>query len=391
MHVLHLPSWYPTKHNPSRGTYFREQIETLARPSLEVGVVFPEMRSLQSIFRRDVWENHFQMDVNEERGVRTVRVKAWNPSEPRLRIGMFGLLAVRAFDRYCSEFGRPDLIHAQSGLPGGAAALKLRKGRRIPYVLSEHSSRVLGAELRDYEAECIGRVVKGAREVSAVSAVLADALSDVAEGPRIHVIPNMVDTDFFTLPPGGRDRSSAQPFGFLAAGNLHPKKGFDILLRAFALAFDQSDEVELVIAGQGKGEDALRSLAEELSVGDQVRFAGFLSREELRRQMWRADTFVLSSRLETFGIVLIEAMATGLPVIATRSGGPQELVVESVGRLCQPSDPELLAEAMDQARRTLGFGVEPAEVREHVVDEYSTESVCRRYTRLYRRAMPDAE
>lgn len=390
MHVVHLPSWYPTKHHPSGGTYFREQIDALSGPSLKVGVLFPELRSLRTILQGNVWENRFQVDVVEESGVRTVRVKAWNPPEPRVRVGIFGLFARRAFDRYCSEFGRPDLIHAQSALPGGAAGLKLWKDRRIPYLLTEHSSRVLGDELRGWEAERIRRVMEEAQEVSAVSGAVANALSALGQGVTVHVIPNMVDTGFFTLPPGGRDRSDAPPFRFLAAGNLHPKKGFDVLVQAFALAFDPSDEVELVIAGRGSEERALRSLATELSVGDRVRFPGFLSRDELRQRMWRSDTFVLSSRRETFGIVLIEAMATGLPVIATRSGGPQELVIESAGRLCDSGEPGSLARAMKEACASSGFGVDPAEVRERVIGEYGVDSVRRRYIRLYRRTLTDA-
>jgi glycosyltransferase involved in cell wall biosynthesis len=162
-----------------------------------------------------------------------------------------------------------------------------------------------------------------------------------------HVLPrdtltvyNGVDTARFRSlrPPLGR----AGPFRWIAVGRLEPQKDYPTLLRALALVSDAS----LAIAGQGAGRTELETLTNQLGVADRVEFLGV--RQDIPELLSRYDGFVLSSAWEGFGIGLVEAMAAGLPVIATRSGGPQEIIGDDgdAGLLVPTADPRALAAAM---------------------------------------------
>lgn len=129
-------------------------------------------------------------------------------------------------------------------------------------------------------------------------------------------------------------------------GNLNPRKGFAELIEAFRRSFGQMPHVSLVIAGDGEEQPHLQALIQQLHLERQVTLTGRLPREEVARLLARCDAFVLASHAETFGIVFIEAMATGMPAIGTVCGGPEDIITPESGYLIPPGDVGLLAEKM---------------------------------------------
>lgn len=227
------------------------------------------------------------------------------------------------------------------------------------------------------------RTLRHAAAVVTVSQRLQDALARYASGREIGVTTNFVHTGFFALPPKPR---LAKPFRFLAVGNLKPIKAFDLLVRAFADAFCGSPEVFLEVGGDGEERFRLESLVAELGLSDRVRFLGPLSREGVREAMWRANAFVLSSHAETFGVVLIEAMATGLPVIATRCGGPEDIVSPAIGRLVEPGNVTALAAVLRIAVIERDrFSAK--KLRQYVIDRYGEKPFVERLLGLYDRVV----
>jgi glycosyltransferase involved in cell wall biosynthesis len=105
-------------------------------------------------------------------------------------------------------------------------------------------------------------------------------------------------------------------------------------------------DIFLEIAGSGPSEPVLQNLVHAMHLSDRVAFTGFKSHDEVPAMISRADLVVLPSLYETFGITLIEAMAMGKPVVATRCGGPEDIVTEEVGRLVPAKDPLALADAI---------------------------------------------
>jgi glycosyltransferase involved in cell wall biosynthesis len=161
----------------------------------------------------------------------------------------------------------------------------------------------------------------------------------------IQVIPNpVIAAGAPAIPPGSRPHGNERPV-LLAAGRLVHQKGFDVLIRAFAILRRERD-ARLVIAGDGPDLDALQRLAHAEGCADDVEFSGYV--EDLAEPMRHASAFVLPSRWEGLPGVLIEALATGTPVIATDCPGGSREILESGrwGELVPVDDPAALAAAM---------------------------------------------
>lgn len=174
----------------------------------------------------------------------------------------------------------------------------------------------------------------------------------------------------------------SSPFRFLTVSLLSPHKRVDWLLRAFAQAFSQHDDVILEIGGDGEDRAALENLVRELAISERVRFLGRLDRAGVREAMQRANAFVLTSLFETFGIVLIEAMATGLPVVSTACGGPEDIVTPEVGLLVPTDQFDRLAPALRKMYQTHAQ-YDPSAISTYAERRFSTPVVTKQIIDVY--------
>jgi glycosyltransferase involved in cell wall biosynthesis len=219
--------------------------------------------------------------------------------------------------------------------------------------------------------------------VMAVSRSLAEAISPwiLDREDVVEIVPNMVDTSFFDLPAVPR---AAGCFGILCVALLNANKRVDVLIRSFAKAFSDDPTVALEVGGDGPERRSLESLAQELGISARVRFLGLLDRTQVRSAMQRNHLFVLPSAKETFGLVCVEALACGLPVIATMSGGPEEIVSDEVGWLVEPGNVEMLAEAMRGARALGGPDASRSRrLRLYANDRFGSVAIARRLASIY--------
>jgi L-malate glycosyltransferase len=175
-------------------------------------------------------------------------------------------------------------------------------------------------------------------------------------------------------------------------GFVNRTKGVDVLLRAMRVLLDRRPRSRLVLVGGGfyrdtrRQGDQLQRLAVELGVQSQVQFVGMKTPVEVAACMRESALLVLPSRRETFGSVLVEALACGTPVVATRCGGPEDIVNEKVGQLAPPEDVPALAGAMEHvlAHRD---EYDPTELRTYALERFSWELVARRTMDLYMEAV----
>lgn len=345
-HVLILPSFYSDPDKPVIGSFFKEQVQALRKAGLQVGVAYVEPRSLRALGVRSLKENYGQITIAEEESVPTMRLHGWNPLLQTWGGGFVWSIATRFLvRRYIEHYGRPDVIHAHNALWGGFASYLVQQRLGIPYVLTEHSGGFLSGEISARSSDVARRVYRHASQVIVVSSALGRSLEGLLDGRSYRVVPNCVDTDYFSLPPAG---PPSDGFTWLAVAHLSKNKGLDVLLRAFAKTFRGLPDRRLDLVGDGPIMGELVALSEELGIRGQVRFLGAFSREQVRTAMWGANALVLSSFHETFGVVLIEAMSTGLPVVATRSGGPEDIVTGGSGILVEPGNVEALSAAMNR-------------------------------------------
>ena len=175
-----------------------------------------------------------------------------------------------------------------------------------------------------------------------------------ADPLRVLTIHKGVDVSSFSRPGElGPDPLGDRPAGGRLAfvGTNWRIKGLDLLLKAVARLAAEHPHVTLAVAGEDPSGAAasMRRLCERLGLADRVLFLGRLDRAQLAEMLWHADVFVLPSRREAFGVAALEAMAAGVPVVASRAGGLAEIIRKPTdGELCEPGCPEALAEAIER-------------------------------------------
>jgi len=140
------------------------------------------------------------------------------------------------------------------------------------------------------------------------------------------------------------------------------------------------------LAGRGSLRNELEDLSKQLDLQGEVEFLGRISRDRMQQEMQGANCFVLPTRYEAFGAVLIEAMASGLPVIATRSGGPDSIVTKETGLLIDPEDAGQLASAMLQMVSTYNSYSSGA-IRRRTLEVYGQTAVMKQYDDLFRQIL----
>jgi len=384
LHVLILPSWYPTESAPLNGVFFQEQAKALFEAGVKVGVIYPELRSLRQLGLRSMLENHFQITAENEEGVCTYRLAAWNVPLKRVKGYYQAYLFKKLFQDYINKHGVPDIIHVHSALWAGLSAMRIKREYKIPYMLTEHSTAYARGLLSKYELSITKKIFLNADAMVAVSRPFARLLEEELRVEPIKVIPNIVDTKFFICTNNIR---SKKQYTFLTIAFLTEKKAIDILLRAFEKEFNNNPNVRLVIGGDGDKRRELETLAMDLGISSQVEFLGPLNRHEVRDAMCKSNAFVLPSYYETFGVVLIEAMSTGMPVIATRSGGPEDIINDKVGVLIKPGSIDHLAQAM---RQVISQTYSMQEIRNYV-KKYSKEQVINNIIQEYHKIIYKSE
>ncbi|MCW2680694.1 MAG: glycosyl transferase group 1 [Frankiales bacterium] len=248
----------------------------------------------------------------------------------------FTLAAVRLSRRY-----RPDVLHAHWWLPAGICALLASRVVRAPLVITLH-----GTDVHLLRHRLVRAVAKAVLRRAALVAVVSDDLQRLV----VHALGVPEERVVVLRMPVSRVAEVAPapvgtPVRLVAAGRLSVEKGFDVLLEALALATEQGADLQLDLIGSGPEHERLAALAAPLE--DRVRMIPAQPREVLWQHMDAAQALVVPSRREGLGLVALEAIARGRPVIASRAGGLVEVVLDGVdGVLVPPEDVEALVQAL---------------------------------------------
>jgi glycosyltransferase involved in cell wall biosynthesis len=165
---------------------------------------------------------------------------------------------------------------------------------------------------------------------------------------------------------------------------LSPVKGIPYLFQALLKLKKKRNDFFLDIIGDGPNRKEYESLALTLGINDKVCFHGVKSKQEIAEFMGKSHFYVLPSLSETFGVVLIEALASGLPVIATNKGGPNEIITKDVGILIPPKDANGLAEAIDNMLDH-HMDYSPEKISQYAKDNFSCETVGKTLDDIYRK------
>lgn len=382
--ILILPSWYP----PDGGYFFKEHSEAILAMGWQVDVLVNRVLGVRKVMQvgLSAFGGYRVEDENGLRVIRSVYLKI--PGNEKQNIERWSAGTARLYKRYEKEFGKPDLILTHSVTWAGFAASLIKKLYGIPYVVVEHRSFFVWSTekarqmVKPYYLPFFEEAYTNCSRLVPVSASLLPGLKELLPWieEKIEIIPNMIREDMF-LPPGVM--RNHEPFIFFWAGRLEHVKGLDVLIEAASLLKERGVENFFIrLAGKGSLKTELEQQASHGGVSDLLHFLGRISREEMQKEMQKASCFVLPTRYEAFGAVLIEAMATGLPVIATRSGGPDTIVNPDNGILIDPEDAEQLAKAMEEMMQRIDDFSEK-QIRQQSIDLYGQSNVMKQYQKLF--------
>jgi glycosyltransferase involved in cell wall biosynthesis len=285
---------------------------------------------------------------------------------------------------------RCDLVHAHWTLSGSAALL----GRPLhgkPVLVSVQGSDVFQVPKSRLGAWFTRSVLNSSDQVTALSQALKDAaIGAGAKAEKIEIVPNGVDIRRFTPPQEERrgETSDNLPI-ILFTGFLIERKGVRYLLDALALLPAHLSRFRLVLVGEGPEEGPLREQMARLGLADRVEFVGFQSQAVVSEWMRQARVFVLPSLEEGQGVVLLEALASGTPVVGSDVDGIREVVAPGVGYRVPPADPQALAQALAQI---LGAGDAAwhemsRQARQRAVEVYDWDKIAADFVEIYRRVI----
>ncbi len=234
------------------------------------------------------------------------------------------------YKKVLMDGNKPDVVHAHFyDMIYCAANVKKKFGYKL--VGTEHFSKFIK---KDYgkRSLLIKRASKGYKNVDRLFAV-SNSLADVIRiecQKEIYVVHNIADVNTFTV-SNSKVRHGA--IKFVSVGRLSEQKNFSLLIDAFSEACKIRKDICLEIYGSGELKDSLEDRIKANGVSDNIKLCGFADRTKIAENFKFTDCFILLSSYETFGVVYIEALASGVPVIATRCGGPEDFVSEENGVL----------------------------------------------------------
>ena len=307
-------------------------------------------------------------------GIRIRRIPL--PSRTAAGWARYALASIPATRRWARS---ADLVHAQSFasiLPAGVAA---RSAGR-PWVASFHTSHFLVRSTRPAWIPVLAGLVRWPDHAFAASEEIRGVAENLGGGRRVEALTNGVDTVRFR-PPG--NRRGSRPPTLVVPRRLVPKNGVEYFVRALPEIRRRVHGVRARLIGDGPERERLEMLARELRVEESLEFVGARPHAEMPELLGSGDLAIFPSLMEATSVAALEAMACGLPVVATAVGGLAEIVDEEVGTLVPPADPDALARAVatllaDADLRKLG-----AAARARVTARWSNDRLVERHLEVY--------
>lgn len=343
MHILIIPSeHFITQTQPLGGIFQYHQAKALNNVGhqigiLSVGYITPRYLVSKYIYKKE--------EKKENINIKREYKQLYFPHRYipfKVLKANYIKMADKLYKEYIKEFGIPDIIHAHNFLYAGIIAKFIKDEYGVNYIVTEHSSSFVRNKLSSGKIKSIENVAKNALKVTAVSSSFNNILKEYTK-TNIDLLPNIVDDFFFQKE---FQNKISKNFIFLHIASLDKNKNQELLIKSFEKIAKLNHNVYLNIAGSGYMKKYLESLVKKLDIQKQVNFLGRISQEKVRDEMMKSNCFVLSSNFETFGVVLIEALACGLPLIATECGGPKDIVNKQNGILIKTNNQLELKKAM---------------------------------------------
>lgn len=378
MNVFFLTQWYPTPESPINGIFIREHARAI---SLFHNVFVVYVKGVQE---SDYSTPKILIDEDEHLTTFTISYpQSWLPKTAWWqRIN----LVFKVFNKLVNSGNQPDIIHANVYNTADLAAL-LRKRYRIPAVLTEHSSSFPRRLISNKRAVLIRYFVNQLQLILPVSEDLIQHMEAYRIQGPFHVIPNTVNTNIF-YPEAAKPSKPDGMIRILAVASLVEVKRIDLLLHALTILKGKGRRFSLMIAGDGPERGKLEALARTLNLSTDTTFLGMKTKDEISGLMKQADILSLTSMWENQPVVVLEALASGLPVLAPSIGGIPEIVLPGCGRLFDPGNIQSIVTEMEQLLDNLQ-DYRSDNIAEYAHNKFSYTAVGQTYSLAYQQVMEE--
>jgi len=386
MRVLFLPRWYPHRYDPMPGLFVQRQAEVVSA-HCDVSVLYVH-EDTQCI-------NNYEIDIADENGIHVIRVYY------KINVGGFGLFRnlVRIYRffranwlgfRILRNFD-PDLLHVHALTRQGFIALMYKLFIKTPYVITEHWSRYF-PQNNTYKGllrkDITGHVVHFASAVIAVSEKLKEAmLAKNLKNRNYRVIPNPVDMNKFTIKEKRENQNPGKKKIIHISCFEDKSKNISGFLKTIKNLSLKREDFECHMIGDGPEWEQMKNFAGNLGLLNKTAFfRGLKIHDDLVSEINNADFLVLSSLYETFGNVVIESLACGIPVVATNVGVVSDVVNEQNGLIVPPGDADALEESigimLDNCRQ-----YDRNQIRQSVVARFNNKIIGEQLFHLYKEVL----
>lgn len=374
MQILVLPGWYPGIVEPFNGDFIREQVALLRRQGVKMDLIYCDLNiallkygqlTLSTTLHSD---RHGNIDI--------IHSGSFWPKNNSWGLNRYIKVFLRQVSRYIATSGIPDAIHAHTYL-GGMIASEVKMKFNTPYIITEHYTGWLDNSIPALHRTKGIQAYNNADLITAVSPFLQERLAPLTS-TAVTFLPNFIDTRIFSENPL---INSSEFESFICVGDLIPRKQFHLALKAFAELDSSRANRTLTIVGKGPEDQRLRGLSRQLRIEDKVTFAGQKNKYELAAIFSNTDVLLHPSRLETFGLVIAEALCCGLSVVSFDNGGIsafndlpgihvcKEMNVHSfkneITRLCSSTSYASRRQISAAAARRFGVAENSAELRKY--------------------------
>lgn len=344
--VLWLASWYPNRVDNFDGDFIQRHARAVAQ-YCKIHVIYVKKDD-----KLAAGENTTECKLS---GNLTEQIIYYNSQKTGIRL-LDKIISQQhykkhfqhAITKYIGSSGKPDLVHVHVAMKAGVAALWIKKKWDIPFIVSEHWTAYLAKadqRIKQYPfpfKNILSRVIKKSSALTVVSDYLGKSIQQYFPAVKYQVIPNVVDTAFFYPVK----KQTTDKIRFIHISSMGYQKNPEAILQALALV---KDEFEFEILLYGPAIPVQKQFIEVLGLQKKVLLKGEVPQDELARSLQQCDALILYSRFETFGCVLIEANACGIPVIVSDLEVFHEIVEEGVnGIFATGEKPAALAEKLKQ-------------------------------------------
>lgn len=382
MKICFVTTNFPRYVGDSEGTFIWEAARAIAGQGHQVRVIaqhwpgYPThewMEDVEVIRPRYWWPESKELLRQPGGGIPVV----WGKSHlAKIQMLAFIIIQAVAVVRFTRGF---DLIHAQWTLSAGIAALT-RKIHRCPIVAT-----LQGSDLFQVPRSRAGRfltrwTLNRTHQITVLSnALFREVVKIGISQDKVKIIPNGVDIHQF-FPKESRENT------ILYVGSLIKRKGVMYLIEAFSMLADKYPEYSLTIVGSGEEFENLQQITRDKGLLSRVIFTGAISPNEVKDRMQQAKVFVLPSLEEGLGVVLLEALACGTPVVASSVGGIKDIVSPGVGLLVSPASPEELMSGMDWLlKNRSNWEIMSKNARRKAIQEYDWTNIARQFVIIYQK------